>query len=82
MTDATVTADQLTPGTVVTFTQDITFVTPSWADLTVGTHLVVGQPTPTGNHVRVLNTRTGRHDFLPVYAPWVLRLVRILGRPS
>jgi hypothetical protein len=45
---------EITTGTVLTFTEDITFVTPSWANLTVGTH------------------------YVPVYAQWVLNLVRVI----
>jgi hypothetical protein len=76
------TATDLTAGTVITFTGDITGVTPCWAELTVDTHLIVTGATLTGNHVRVLNTRTGRHDYVPTYSAWVFRLLRIIHTPD
>jgi hypothetical protein len=74
-----ITATDLTAGTVITFTSDVTFISPFWTDLAVGTHLLVESLTPSGYHVRVLNTRTGRHDYVPIHEAWVLTRLRIIG---
>lgn len=57
-----VTIKDITAGTVLTFTRDLTFLGPRWSDRAVGTHFVIGGFSESGYTFSALNTRTGRRD--------------------
>lgn len=67
----------LTAGTVFTFTEDLTFISSRWTERTPGTHFVVGGLSESGATFSALNTRTGRWDDLMVDC-WAYRAVRII----
>jgi len=73
------TVADLTPGTVLVFTRDLTFLGPRWTQRTPGTHFVVLGRSESGYTFGALNTRTGRRDDLMAES-WVLENMRVIGR--
>lgn len=73
----TLTAADLTPGTVITFTEDLTFLGPRWAQRTPGTHFFVFGLSESGYTFAALNTRTGRPDDI-MAEDWVFKALRII----
>ncbi len=74
-----VTLADITPGTVLTFTRDLTFLEGRWSDRRPGIHYVVNGMTASGYMFDVLNTATGRRDAL-MAEYWVLESMRVVGR--
>lgn len=77
----TITAADLTTGTVFTFTRDMTNLNSRWINRTPGTHFVVGCVSESGYTFSALNTRTGRRDDM-MAENWVFAAMRIIGRPA
>jgi hypothetical protein len=75
----TVAGDRLVPGTVFTFTEDLTQVTPMWRNRIPGAHLVVTGYSSSGYCVLVFNTYTGRADQL-MAEPWWTKSIRLISQ--
>jgi hypothetical protein len=68
------------PGTVVTFTRDLSATQgPRWAHRIPGTHFVVGSLSESGYTFSAYNTRTGRMDDV-MAETWIFDMLRVIGR--
>lgn len=74
-------ADVLAEGVVFTLTADLSGVSPMFAGRPVGAHFVSRGLSVSGFCVVFTNTYTGRVDQV-MAEDWVLRHVRVLGRPE
>lgn len=78
---ATITSEDMVPGTVYTFVKNMTFLDCRWASRTPGTHFVVVGMSESGYTFGSINTRTGRRDDTMAES-WVFEAMRIVGRPA
>jgi hypothetical protein len=74
-----ITINDITTGTVVMFTRDLTFLGPRWDTRAMGTHFVIGGLSESGYTFSALNTRTGRMDDM-MAETWVFEALRVVGR--
>lgn len=75
------TSSIFTPGTVFTFTADLTWINVRWAKRTPGAHFVVRGLSSSGHCVEVLNTMTGRSDGITI-EDWWMRKIRVIHTPA
>lgn len=79
-TARTATGVALTPGTVVTFVDDMTFLGPQWTTRGIpGVHLIITGYSDSGFCMLVFNTYTGRPTQL-MAEDWVIKHLRVIGR--
>jgi hypothetical protein len=71
----------LTPGTVFTFTADLTRINVRWAKRVMGAHFIVTGLSSSGYCVEVLNTMTGRSDGITI-EDWWMRKTRVIFTPA
>lgn len=78
-----VTDAALAPGTVFTFTRDLSAILgPRWTNRIPGTHFVVtGGLSESGYTFSCFNTRTQRHDDMMAES-WVYAMLRIIWSPN
>lgn len=75
----TTAGEALTPGTVVTFVDDLTFLGPLWTTRIPGAHLIITGYSASGYCLLVHNTYTGRATQL-MAEPWLIKHLRVIGR--